>query len=115
MLLNILVLMVLCVLELVLLFSINGVILRLNVSDVIRIGCSCMWVVFRVVLSRVWFWFFRFLVNFVIRIVFFVDRLMVVNSFIWKKMLFLSFCSRVVSIVLIMFKGMISIIVNGID
>lgn len=68
-----------------------------------------------VVLMMFLFCLCSFLVNFMMRMVFFVDRLMVVNRFIWKNMLLDRLCMDVVSSVLIMFNGIISIIENGID
>lgn len=76
---------VFCVLELVLVLIISGITSRINVSEVIRIGCKCICIVLSVVLIRfLFFLFIKFLVNSTIRIVFFVDNLMVVSRFIWK-------------------------------
>lgn len=78
------VLMVWCVLVLVFVLMMSGSMLNMNVSEVMRMGCSCMWVVLSMVFMRLCFCVCRFFVNLMIKMVFFVDRLIVVSSFILK-------------------------------
>lgn len=63
---------------------VSGSMLRLKVRDVIKIGCRCWWVVCVVVFMRFMLWLKFFLVNFMIKMVFFVERLMMVKRLIWK-------------------------------
>lgn len=114
-LLNILVLIVCCVLLLVLLVSISGIIFNVKVREVIRIGCKCSFVVVNVVLIRFFFFFINCFVNLIIRIVFLVESLIRVIRFILKKMLFVIFVMDMVSIVLSSFRGIMSMIVKGMD
>lgn len=81
----ILIFIVFCVLLLVLLLIVSGNMLRIKVREVIRIGCRCICIVISVVLIIFLFFFFmRSLVNLIIKIVFLVDKLIVVSKFIIK-------------------------------
>lgn len=87
MLVNIVMFMVWCILVFVLLVSISGIMLVMKVNDVIRIGCSCKCVVLSMVVSGLVFLFFFVWVNFMIRIVFLVVRLISIMKLICVKML----------------------------
>lgn len=99
----------------VLLVSVNGVIFKINVIDVIRIGWKCWEVVFEIVVIKFLLFLYCFFVNLIIRIVFFVVKFMVVKNVICRYILFGKLKINVVVIELRIFKGIINIMVNGID
>lgn len=115
MLLIMLVLMVWWELVLVLVEIVIGIMFMMNVNDVIRIGWKCRCVVLMVVLCRFLFVVCCFIVNFMIRIVFFVVRLIMVIRLILKNRLLGRLCSIDRLRVFSMFSGIISSIVIGID
>lgn len=86
---NIVIFMVWCILELVLVDIVIGSIFMMKVMDVISIGWRCKWFVFLMVESVFIFLFCSFFVNLIIRMVFFVVRLISIIKFIWVKILLL--------------------------
>lgn len=79
-----LILMVFCLVEFGLEVIVKGNILVLKVSDVMSIGCICWCVFLIIVIVGVFLECIVVWVNLIIKIVFFVDSLMVVNILIWK-------------------------------
>lgn len=75
---------VFCVFEFVFDVIVSGSILYINVIDVIKIGCKWRWIVVIVVLISFIFLFILWIVNFIIKMVFFDVRLIVVNRFICR-------------------------------
>lgn len=114
-LLIILLLIEIWLLVLVLVEIVRGMILVINVSEVIRIGCKCVVVFCKVVVINGLLCKQVVLVNLIIKMVFFDVSLRVVSKVIWKQILFFRLCNVVVVIVLIIFNGIIIMIEKGID